>query len=225
MKTRLVCFAMILILSVPMTFGQKDDKGKTSFGVIGGVNLQNLTGKDISGDKLVNNMILGFHAGLNIQIPLADPIYIQPGLIFSTKGAKSINGSLASTYNISYIEMPLNLVYKGRLGNSYVLLGFGPYVAYAVGGKVISELGDVTVKTDIEFQNTVELTDPLLTTYLKAFDAGGNIFAGFEMSGGLFILLNAQLGMLKINPENKWLSSDKSSVKNTGFGLSLGYRF
>ena len=31
--------------------------------------------------------------------------------------------------------------------------------------------------------------------------------------------------MLKINPENKWISDDKSSIKNTGFGLSLGYRF
>jgi hypothetical protein len=30
-------------------------------------------------------------------------------------------------------------------------------------------------------------------------------------------------GMLKINPENKWISDDKSSIKNTGFGLSLGY--
>jgi hypothetical protein len=48
------------------------------------------------------------------------------------------------------------------------------------------------------------------------------------MAGGIFLQLNGQLGMLKINPEDKRIItvySDKLSVKNTGFGLSLGYRF
>jgi hypothetical protein len=31
--------------------------------------------------------------------------------------------------------------------------------------------------------------------------------------------------MLKINPEDRRISDDKSSVKNTGFGLSFGFRF
>jgi hypothetical protein len=45
------------------------------------------------------------------------------------------------------------------------------------------------------------------------------------LEGGIFLQLDTQLGMLKINPEDKRISSDKSSVKNTGFGLSIGYRF
>jgi hypothetical protein len=48
------------------------------------------------------------------------------------------------------------------------------------------------------------------------------------MASGLFLQLNAQLGMLKINPEdnrNIKAYGDQLSVKNTGFGLSLGYRF
>jgi len=225
MKTRLVFLALIFLISLPAVIGQSSEKGKISFAILGGINFQNLTGKDITGDKLENDMIIGYHAGLNVQMPLAGEIYFQPGLIFSTKGAKSINGSLTTTYNISYIELPLNVVYKGRLGNGYVLLGFGPYIAYAVGGKATSVLGDAEVKSDIEFQNSVELTYPLLATYLKAFDAGGNIFAGYETAGGIFLQLNAQLGMLKINPENAWINNDESSLKNTGFGLSLGYRF
>jgi hypothetical protein len=31
--------------------------------------------------------------------------------------------------------------------------------------------------------------------------------------------------MLDINPEYKILTNDKSALKNTGFGVSLGYRF
>ena len=225
MKTLLICFALIIGFSLPVAVGQTSQKGKISFGILGGINFQNLNGKDVSGNKLENNLIIGYNVGLNIQMPVANQIYFQPGLIFSTKGAKSIDGALTRTYNISYFELPLNMVYRGLLGNGYVLLGFGPYMAYAVGGKVTTENGDYTDKSDIEFQNTVELTDPLTTTYLKAFDAGGNIFAGYEMAGGLFFQLNAQLGMLKINPENKWISDDKSSVKITGFSLSVGYRF
>lgn len=225
MKTKIISFALILLLSSSIAIAQSTDKGKMSFAILGGVNLQNLTGKDNNGDKLKNDMLLGFHGGVNLQIPIVPEFYFQPGLLFSTKGAKSTSSSLTSTIKVSYVELPLNLVYKGKLGNGYVMVGFGPYVAYGIGGKVKTVDGALTVDTEVAFQNVVQLTDPLLTTYFKALDAGGNIFAGFEMEAGLFFQLNTQFGMLKINPENKWVASDKSAVKNMGFGLSLGYRF
>jgi hypothetical protein len=225
MKTRLISFALILILSVPFAIGQNAEKAKTSFGLLGGINFQNLNGKDISGDKLENDLLPGFHAGMNIQIPIAPSFCFQPGLLFSTKGAKNTGSISTTTTRLSYVELPLNLVYKGKLGNGFILLGFGPYIAYGIGGKVTTEAGDVTLDTKIEFQSVVELTDPPLAAYYKGFDAGGNIFAGYETAGGLFFQLNTQFGMLKINPENKWISDDQSSIKNTGFGLSIGYRF
>jgi hypothetical protein len=61
--------------------------------------------------------------------------------------------------------------------------------------------------------------------YYKAFDAGGNLFFGYEMANGISAQMNIQLGMVKINPEYKIIPDDKSSIKNTGFGISLGYRF
>jgi hypothetical protein len=222
MKTKLISFALILMLSAPLAIAQD---GKTSFAVLGGVNFSNMTGKDYNGDKLTNKMLLGFHGGVNIQLPIAPEFYFQPGLLFSTKGTKSTSGTLTSSIKVSYIELPLNLVYKGKLGDGYVMVGFGPYVAYGIGGKVTTTGGSVAVKTDVAFQNVVETTDPLLTTYFKALDAGGNIFAGYEMAAGLFFQLNTQFGMLKANPENKWFTADKTSVKHTGFGLSLGFRF
>ncbi len=42
---------------------------------------------------------------------------------------------------------------------------------------------------------------------------------------GVFLQLNAQLGLFKINPEHSWDTGDKTSYKNTGYGLSIGYRF
>ncbi len=225
MKTRLFTLLLILFISVPFAFGQTPVKGKTSFAILGGINFQNLTGKDHSGDKLENDLLMGYHVGMNLQMHIVPEFYFQPGLLFSTKGAKNTSGSLTTSTKVSYIEMPLNFVYKGALGNGFILVGFGPYVSYGVGGKVTTSGGDVTLDTDVAFQNTVSLTDPVLTTYFKALDAGGNIFAGYEMAGGLFFHVNTQLGMLKINPENEWFPDDEASVKHTGFGLSLGYRF
>jgi len=225
MKARLISFTVILFLSVTMVMAQNTEKSKTSFAILGGINLQNLNGKDISGDKLENNLLIGYHAGLNIQVPIVPGFYFQPGILFSTKGAKSKSSISKSSTRLSYIEMPLNLVYKGKLGNGYIMLGFGPYIAYGIRGKVTTEGSDVSLDTKVKFQNVVELTDPLLTTYFKGLDAGGNIFAGYETAGGMFFQLNTQFGMAKINPENKWISDDKSSIKNTGFGLSIGYRF
>jgi hypothetical protein len=101
------------------------------------------------------------------------------------------------------------------------MLGFGPYVGYAIGGKVVSENGS---KADIEFKKTIDLETEDPTRIFKAFDAGGNIFAGYELPSGIFLQLDTQFGMLKINPDSG-TSSDKTSIRNTGFGLSIGYRF
>jgi len=138
---------------------------------------------------------------------------------------KNTDGSITSKYKLSYLELPLNLVYKGLLGNGFILIGFGPYVGYGIMGKAIFEGGPVTVESDIEFKSVVETGDPITVAYFKAFDAGGNIFAGYEMANGIFLQLDTQFGMLKINPEDKRISDDKTSIKNTGFGISIGYRF
>lgn len=170
-------------------------------------------------------MIVGFHAGVNLQIPVAPEFYFQPGIMYTTKGAKDVSDLVTTTYNLSYVEVPLNLVFKPSLGNGFFMLGFGPYVAYGISGKVTSEAGSATVERDVVFKNSIESTEsPLAGPYIRRIDGGGNIFAGYELSSGVFFQLNTQFGMIKINPEDKRISDDKSSVKNTGFGLSLGYR-
>ena len=210
MKTKLFSLILIFILSGSMAFAQGPVGSKTSFAVLGGVNLQNLNGKDVNGNKLENDMLIGFHAGVNLQLPVAPEFYFQPGLLFSTKGAKISTTS----YKLSYIELPLNFVYKALVGNGYFMLGFGPYVAYGIGG------------TDIEFKKTVETGDSDAIKYFKPFDAGANLFFGYELPAGLFLQLNTQLGLLDINPEDNRITGDnESTLKNTGYGISLGYRF
>lgn len=199
-------------------------QAQTSFAVLGGVNLQNLNGTDSNGDKLDNDLIVGYHAGVNVLLPIAPDFYFNPGLLFSVKGASNEAMGITSTYKINYLELPLNLTYRARVGSGHVLLGFGPYVGYALGGKAKYEGGNATAESDILFQKSIESSDGN-EMHLKPFDAGANIFFGYELAGGLFFQLNSQLGLLNIYPENNRVNDDQTVMKNTGFGISLGFRF
>jgi len=166
MKTRQVSLILIFTLLVSTAMAQSGEMGKTSFAVLGGVNFQNLNGEDNSGDKLENDLIIGYHFGVNAQIPVAPEFYFQPGLQFSTKGAKNTVSAVSSTYKLSYVELPLNFVYKALVGNGYFMVGLGPYVAYGVGGKASYEGGSLSSESDIKFKNEVVSGDPLTTVYV-----------------------------------------------------------
>ena len=199
-----------------------------SFGLRAGVNFQNINGKDEDGNKLDYDMLTGFNVGINAEMAVAPQFYFQPGLLYTVKGAKSKEVVLGQTYEgrikISYLELPLNFIYKPVLGTGHLLLGFGPYVALGISGKVKNEGGGTSETTDIKFKNTVKSSDPNDVVYLRPLDAGANLLAGYEFSNRFSFQLNAQLGLTKINPEFEGATNDKTSAKNTGFGFSVGCR-
>lgn len=203
--------------------------GNTSFGLRSGVNFQNINGKDENGDKLENDLLTGFNIGINAEIPVGVDFYFQPGLLYTIKGAKSKEVILGQTINgkmkISYLELPLNFLYKPLLGTGHLILGFGPYVALGVNGKATYEGGGSSLDSDIKFKNKVMDTDSDDFVYIRPLEAGANLLAGYEFGNRVSFQLNAQLGLTKINPEYEGIPDDKTSAKNTGFGFSLGFRF
>lgn len=204
-------------------------RNRAGLGIRGGINFQNINGKDASGDKLENKLITGFNAGVNATIPLVPGFYIQPGLLYSMKGAKNkqvIAGiTISSTTKIYYVELPLNFLYKPILGTGHLLLGFGPYIAIGTSGNVNYEGAGLSRTEKIKFKNKVQFTDARDVAYVKPLDAGANLLAGYEFNNKVSFQLNAQLGLVKINPEYEDSPNSKASFKNTGFGFSLGYRF
>lgn len=192
---------------------------KTTFGIRAGVNFQNLNGKDVDGDKLDNKLKVGFNAGVTADIPVAAPDYfVQTGLLFSTKGAKLEGFDDDAKVNLSYLEIPITFLYTPVLGEGRLLMGIGPYLAFALGGKVED--------TDIEFEKEITAAQALSgVPYFKRFDAGGNVVFGYMFTQNLSAQLNAQLGLVNISPKIEGGLEGDQTVKNTGFGLSLGYRF
>jgi hypothetical protein len=230
MKTRI---SLITAMILGTIFSQAQEKasptGGTSFGIRAGVNFQNINGKDENDDKLKNDMLTGFNIGFNAEIPVGVDFYFQPGLLYTIKGAKSEDVILGQPFNttlkISYLEVPLNFLYKPLLGTGHLILGFGPYVAFGIGGKATYEGSGSSLTEKIKFQKTVMSSDPDDVVYIRPMDAGANLLVGYEFGNRISFQLNTQLGLTKINPEYEGTSDDKTSFKNTGFGLSLGYRF
>ena len=77
----------------------------------------------------------------------------------------------------------------------------------------------------LEFNDEFDATStaPL---QLRKTDAGANFLAGYEFANKLSVNLKAQLGLKDINPDlGTNNNNDQTRWRNTGFGLSLGYRF
>lgn len=223
MKSKNLFLIAVLVMFGFSTMAQQQGEG-ISFGLRGGVNFQNINGKDAADDKLELDMITGFNGGVLVQIPVAPEFYFQPGLLFTTKGAKATEDffgqDITGEYNLSYIELPLNLLYKPLLGQGHLLLGFGPYLAYGIGGK--AKIGNEEL--DIEWADDYSNSSPY-RPYFKRLDYGANLFFGYELSNGLSLQLNTQLGLAKINADNTSFPDENTSFKNTGFGISIGYMF
>lgn len=195
---------------------------QTSFGVRAGVNFQNLTGKDYSGASLNNSLLTGFHIGANVETGISKDFYFQPGLLYTVKGAKSNDGNTKITIN--YIELPFNFLYKPQLGSGKLITGAGLYAAFGISGKEKSPSGT----SKINFKSKVDVLAGGANNevvFLRGLDYGFNIFAGYELSNRLSLQLNAQLGLMNINPTDERVVNDRSDIKNTGFGISLSYRF
>jgi hypothetical protein len=228
MKT-IISLIATMILSTNFVQAQQPSINSVGFGVRGGVNFQNINGKNSNGDKLKNDMLTGFNAGVNAEIPLGAFFYLQPGLLFTTKGAKNktvvASQNFSSAIKISYVELPINFLFKPMLSSGHFLLGFGPYFALGVGGKATYDGIAISHTENVKFKNDVKITDPTNVTYFKKTDAGANLLAGYEFGNKISFQLNAQLGLVDINSKYEGVSNDKTTAKNTGFGFSLGYRF
>lgn len=179
---------------------------QTRVGIRGGPNFSSITSR-VNGTKTTSKIITSLEAGLTADVRLADEFYLQPGLLFEGKGGISKNSDTKTV--VSYLQVPVDFLYKPVLGKGNFVIAFGPYFAFAVAGKYKS--GSTTVDA---FSNDAG------SARLKHFDAGANFQTGYEWHNGLFLVMHTDLGLTNIlaNPNG-------NSIKNTSFGVSVGYQF
>lgn len=206
MKKTMMVLLLSLLVGGSTLFAQ-------GLGLRAGLNFQNLTGDGVEDGKMVPS----FNIGVDYEIAVAPDFYFAPGLLFASKGSKfEWEGvDVEETMTLNYLEVPLNLVYKPVLGSGNLIVAFGPYLGYGLGGKYKAEGSEGGISASVEEDITFGSNED---EDLKPLDVGANIGFGYMFGAGLSLQFNTQLGLVNI-------SHDDDAVKNTGFGLSLGYRF
>ncbi|THU36963.1 PorT family protein [Niastella caeni] len=202
----------------------------------GGVNLANVSfNKDGEVDDA--NLLTSFHVGFIGDITIAKVLAIQPGILFTGKGAKLQSGNpndinyYKATTNPLYIELPVNAVIKLPLAapESNFFFGAGPYIAMGVGGK--RKIEGKTVGVAFSSKENIEYSNDDPTTFnneegtglgvMRRFDYGINATAGFQLNHGM-IALNYGYGLAKLQSGSN--SSDDNKNKHRVLSISVGFK-
>ena len=228
MKAKLLFYVLLLVFMIPQILAQEieeeEDPG-IQFGIQGGLSLQKFAGTDYWGDKLSDRSAPGIHGGGNMILPVFHDFYVQPGLLFSVKGSKQdiITDNITKTVFLSYIELPLNILYRPQAGGGHLLFGLGAYIGYGISGRERTKTGTFTIEVPVKFMADAS-GEPTSYAYYRPFDSGGNFFIGYELYGGILFQLDVQIGLMELNSEYG-LTNDQTVKKNRGFGFTVGYRF
>ena len=225
----------LITLLLSLTGAINMANAQTKVGIKAGVNFSNVMMNDENGNKTSTQSMPGILLGFTVDIPITGDFYIQPALQYSRKGYQQETGGFYGSatnfkVDVSYIEVPVNLLYKPHLGAGNLLLGAGPYIGYGTGGKWKSDtdaaIGDMIIgnKGDVIFRNdAMDGGDLNSYSYGKPLDYGLNFLAGYEFFGRLSIQLGVQLGLANLEPEIEGIKRE-GKLKNAGFGISLGYK-
>lgn len=205
-------------------------------GVVGGAQFANQT-FSFGPESMKGKNRFGYQAGVMVDAMLIGNLSFRPQLLYSVKGSKlpefglgyllgglldeaggntggSIgldNMGLSVQTTINYLELPLQLVYSVDAGPGWINLGAGPYVAYALNGKTSMSFLGQTESESIEFGTGEDQA--------KRLDYGLRLSLGYEMPSGLMLTGHFSPGFANLN------NSADQKVKNTTFGLSLGFLF
>jgi hypothetical protein len=142
----------------------------------------------------------GLKLGVTGDYSLSDYLSLRAGLVFSQKGESETKCTL------NYLQIPINAVGRYKVNDEISVFGLaGPYLAFALSGK----RGDPS--HSIKFGSSADKWN--------ALDFGLTLGAGVEYK--LFSLrLEYDLGL-----GNLYNDSGDYSLKNSSFGISVGYSF
>lgn len=208
MKRKLVLLCAMLFMTVTLL------SQKTMIGINAGI-LFSMTKISQGTRTFVSQNRTGFNAGIVANIPVAEWFSFQAGLSFLQKGSNRTEmGVDVSTewVSLNYLELPLNFLYhtKGRYGSFEI--GAGPSFSYGLSAKGKFFINTFTSVEKLHFGSNAD-------DYLKRFEFGANMLAGFQFTNGLFINAVYNIGLSNVAgySEDKW--------KNYYGGLRIGYFF
>jgi hypothetical protein len=214
---------VVLLLGYTITFSQvfRERQRNSYIGFRGGYSLAGMSGLVYDYPDIVLKNISGFHAGIFINLRVADNITIEPGAYFSTKGWE-IGGTLddgAGTVltgtlinSVQYIDAPLLFrIYLHGLN-----FGLGPQFSLPIKSTLDFEGTVNGVPGSDSYENTNEIND---------FDIAVSLSFGYEFSFGLSLQATYDLGVTEAHVLYPYPADFPywTEGKNRVLKLSIGY--
>lgn len=195
-------------------------KAQNSYvGIKGGMNLSYLTVDDAD----ENNILPGFQAGVFGRIGVNDKIGLQPELLFSMKGVKTVYSEQfmgvdvaegETKLNVNYIDIP---VYLTLNFTEALNVHFGPYM-----GVLLNAKGS----TDTEILNSIDINEE------EEIDRDEYNPVDFGLSGGvglsfepLVLGVNYSMGLRQVAKEDAAMETLLGDAKNNSIKVYVGIRF
>jgi hypothetical protein len=206
----------------PVTFGFKAGIGTTA--------LSRPRNTDIvihDADKA----IFGFSGGAYASFTVGN-ISLQPGINYVTKGAKTSEETYQGdivfrTYGklrLSYLQVPVNIIYNISVPGGNFFLGGGPYIAKGLKASFTPASLDNASENNGDFEPIpYKFGDESFRTF-KSFDYGANFLAGFRINSGLQFNLGYEMGLANIQTKNSYHNFYYTSTKTRSLIFSIGYQ-
>lgn len=158
---RIILVLALMIYAIG-SFAQSEQS--VTIGVRGGAGFSTFGGdfkKGFGVDESKSKFLIGYAAGISVDIPVWKQLSVQTGIWAKMKGAKlntetrethepdSYKGTWVrwtkdtkdnKTYNATYIQIPILVTYRHELSEKmHIEANLGPYFAYGIGGKYKGE--------------------------------------------------------------------------------------
>jgi len=179
------------------------------FGIKGGASFSNII-KDDGNNDFKTDYLVGFNAGVTLDIKLLENLAFTPELLYSTKGYKLESSLGKFTQTTHFIDVPILASIKLAEGFNVVA---GPQVSFLMSTSNKFENGFGTAQQKIVEDESDRFKKSLL---------GGVIGARFDVNNRVGIYGRYSLDFQK-NNENG--STTTPEFKNQGFQVGLGLKF
>lgn len=234
---KLFMLAAMFMMGITATSAQEirdmfgtDQKGDIGYGVRVGLNISNISGEYNSGPngKVDLNARAGFQFGGVVDLPITNGFYVQPGLSFTTRGARdkeTIGGAKAvEKYRPMYLQIPVLASFRADVTDKLnVQVNVGPHFALGLGGKAVSEYSDGGNSATSKVPFFGESTENEEHFGAKRFDCGLTFGAGVTFMEHYYVGIAYDLGLVNMAIDKEW--GKEAKLHNRNFSIQIGYNF
>ena len=211
-KTLLLLFNLVLFA---ISYSQ------AKFGVKGGIS-QSTVKEDLNLPDINYSLQNGYQFGVFAEKSFTENIFFRPSLQLTQKGYKSVVGNPGGPFYwnrdllTTYLELPLDIIYKFRLNNALNLfIGTGPVLSYGIQGRL--KATHVTMDNNQQLHTKISTDNNIFRNNIdRRFDFGWNASGGIQSCKMMFSL-SYNHGITNV------VKDAYQSLKNKSFAFTVGY--